>query len=59
MAKQRNTFAKRQRENDKRHKADEKRARRANKKLGKGETPQPDTNLPEDDESPGPLSQVP
>jgi hypothetical protein len=59
MAKQRNTFAKRQRENDKRHKADDKRARRANKKAGKGEeTQQPDTNLPEE-ESPGPLSQVP
>ena len=58
MAKQRNTFAKRQRENDKRHKADDKRARRANKKAGKGETQQPDTNVPEE-ESPGPLSQVP
>lgn len=54
MSKDRNTFAKRQREVEKKRKADEKRLRRATKKDGGDETPEPSS--PPDRLSAGELS---
>jgi hypothetical protein len=51
MAKQRNTYAKRNREMDKKQKANEKRDRRKKREENKGTNTQPDYYVRHDDES--------